>query len=793
MAGPTVEQQKTAQAAAEQRNRDAATAKASKAQATAATAAASASRKQVAAQQKESTGTGRYVRTEAGARRYRVPIGSEIGTAASQSGADAQADVRARENYERLVGGSSADRRGEMTKLSDQSLLKVLAVANSFKSNDPNVVAFRNELNAEAARRKRMNPRFGLKGKAKAPAKKKAAKGKAKKATHAYTKQKGLAYNRGSGSTWVASMNKATGFANVGESSQRLIELTRTNGAANPTLAKLRKLIAHIDEAPPELQRAVAEHTLQLAQQLDATHMVTQHVVELAGRWKHGWIPLDGAAHSSKMKGGKGKPWWEGGGPQGSPKGSGDSSKLTSVVKSGDKPSPAKETPMNPVARNPESRAKLISEGAAARKRQGAQTDGDKATEKAIGELKQITGKPSPKTDGMGRPAFDAREQKPIANRQVAAISRQLRKGKTPSVTDGSLGTIEERQAANKAKMERIGSHKAQVQALKPADQQAYMQLTKAGKSHEAAMEWIENRDRTLNPATAKAHQRAQANTMKKGPSFEQMTEKERNAPIKTSAADVEKAQKELDGEKLGKGLAERKSGGLGMQRREVAKKPSSEVSKDVKKMTDPELKAYHKEQMHLGRTSDYSYRRRREAEAEMERRGSTEFNGQKGAPIYLPGPGKPPEQKPRPLISQAVTHKGGPVIPGSSRLHNTDGSSQTISDASANIATGLTDAQKGQLAQLSPLERRRYAAHREQGDSHSNSVLKAREGTKAIGSANKTDLSKLPQVSSGVLANNYLRMHGPAGVRKKIAQLEAKKTLAPSEKGLLSSLKAVL
>lgn len=46
----------------------------------------------------------------------------------------------------------------------------------------------------------------------------------------------------------------------------------------------------------------------------DWSEYTQPEVVELAGKWKHGWIPLDATAVSSKMKGNTGgKKWWGGG------------------------------------------------------------------------------------------------------------------------------------------------------------------------------------------------------------------------------------------------------------------------------------------------------------------------------------------------------------------------------------------------------------------------------------------------------------------------------------------------
>lgn len=125
-------------------------------------------------------GKKKVVRTEAGARRYGVPIGSEIGKARNASAAEAQQNSGAVDRYKKTVG--APDRDQQVAALNPKDLGDLSRVAFSFKSADPNVVALRTVVVRELTKRG-MDPRmFGyLGGSGKSTAKKVVAKTPARK------------------------------------------------------------------------------------------------------------------------------------------------------------------------------------------------------------------------------------------------------------------------------------------------------------------------------------------------------------------------------------------------------------------------------------------------------------------------------------------------------------------------------------------------------------------------------------------------------------------------------------
>lgn len=111
-------------------------------------------------------------------------------------------------------------------------------------------------------------------------------------------------------------------------------------------ISDLRNAVTAFGRAKPADREKIAKFICRKAKELNAEHllgsgireaagykqsadlsaMLEPEVIELAGKWRHGWIPLDGAAVSAKTHGRQGaKPWWSGGG----------GSKRTNVVKSG--------------------------------------------------------------------------------------------------------------------------------------------------------------------------------------------------------------------------------------------------------------------------------------------------------------------------------------------------------------------------------------------------------------------------------------------------------------------------
>lgn len=101
------------------------------------------------------SGKKKVVRTAAGASRYKVPIGSEIGSARNANAAKAQQNTAATDRYKAVVGAK--DRDAQVKALGNDDLGQLSQVAFSFKSSDPNVVALRNSVIAQM-RARGMNP-----------------------------------------------------------------------------------------------------------------------------------------------------------------------------------------------------------------------------------------------------------------------------------------------------------------------------------------------------------------------------------------------------------------------------------------------------------------------------------------------------------------------------------------------------------------------------------------------------------------------------------------------------------
>lgn len=109
------------------------------------------------------SGKKRVVRTQAGANRYHVPIGSEIGKARNAQAAKTQQNTKAVDKYKQTVGAK--DRDAQIARLTPDELGQLSSVAFSFKSSDPNVVALRNSV-VQALRQRGMDPKkFGYLGK----------------------------------------------------------------------------------------------------------------------------------------------------------------------------------------------------------------------------------------------------------------------------------------------------------------------------------------------------------------------------------------------------------------------------------------------------------------------------------------------------------------------------------------------------------------------------------------------------------------------------------------------------
>lgn len=235
------------------------------------------------------SGRKRYVRTAAGEKRYKVPIGSEIGTARNAKAAEAQKDTESTGRYEELVGSDPTAQAKAMRGLSDDQLQRLSRVAYSFRSSDQNVVRLRIGVANELRRRgMNVNDFGGLGGGGKSGGKLKATP------------------SAGSTQGVQAAMAKMYG---------RNRELS---------VPQLRKMVGVFSRVAPDKREKVARFLVNRAVELSAPHLLGQSIieaanlpdqtrtkiVELAGKWRHGWIPLDATAMSSKLKGGNGKPWW---------------------------------------------------------------------------------------------------------------------------------------------------------------------------------------------------------------------------------------------------------------------------------------------------------------------------------------------------------------------------------------------------------------------------------------------------------------------------------------------------
>ena len=266
---------------------------------------------------KTTGGKKKHVASAAGAARYGKPVGSEIGGPRDANHAAIQQDQGARKSYGDLISGDPAAQRKSLDGMSTDDLNKLADIAYSFKSGDQKVVALRIAARNAQARR-------GIKVKV----------------------GQTQTYPKGAPAKAAPTTGKVHAMAND-SANARLIELNRqrTRRQADPRLAQLRALVRAMPQAKPEIRQAVARRAVSLAREIGATHVLSSRVIELAGHWKHGYIPLDAVALESKMKGGKGKRWWSDGHGSGgvsgklhgSPKsGSAEgSSKLTNVVKSG--------------------------------------------------------------------------------------------------------------------------------------------------------------------------------------------------------------------------------------------------------------------------------------------------------------------------------------------------------------------------------------------------------------------------------------------------------------------------
>lgn len=311
----------------------------------------------------------RVVRTQAGANRYKTPIGGEIGSARNQQAAKAQQNQRARGNYGKLTSEQRANQQAFAASLSDKDLQELAQVAYSFKSSDPSVVASRIAIaNALAKRGMNVND-FGGLGRGSGNNKKRPApRGKIKAKVAPVGRQ---AKNYGNPATRGYGTKAATGRAGSG------LNLSSISGLRS-WVNRFRQ-VPDNDARRPKLARALINQAIELS----ATHLIgteillaaegvrtevsTKDVIELAGKWKHGWIPLDAAAISAKTKGdSNAKHWWAAPKAAGTNSGRSGRSPVTNAETGGRFAPQTKKSP----------------------------------TDRAINQLKMVTGRPSPAAGG---------------------------------------------------------------------------------------------------------------------------------------------------------------------------------------------------------------------------------------------------------------------------------------------------------------------------------------------------------------------------------------------------------
>lgn len=250
----------------------------------------------------------RYVKTKEGERRYGQPIGTEIGNPRNAKAAEAQKDSESTDRYSELVGADQAAQAGAMRSLNDDQLQRLSRVAYSFKSANPEVVRLRVGVANELRRRgMNVNDFGGLGG------------GSTQTAGPVVPRTPGLPPRRKSAPPKKKAPVKPVRSAMTArKNDRRLRELS---------VPQLRAALGVFSRIPLDHRRGVARVLVRRALELSAPNLLGRSVIEaaqlpdqqqaqiieLAGKWKHGWIPLDGVAVASKMKGKTGgKRWWDG-------------------------------------------------------------------------------------------------------------------------------------------------------------------------------------------------------------------------------------------------------------------------------------------------------------------------------------------------------------------------------------------------------------------------------------------------------------------------------------------------
>lgn len=167
------------------------------------------------------------VASEAGEKRYGLPIGTELGQARNTEGQAAQADAGAQDSYRKLLTANPRDYRKMLDEMSDVDLEKLSKIAYSFRSSNTQVVQARLALAAALRRRGKDVNDFGGLGKSSS------AKGKSSRSGKSKTAKTNRAAKKGSDATWVGDEDWAT----------RRTRRTKLGlmGKGNPPSAKTKK------------------------------------------------------------------------------------------------------------------------------------------------------------------------------------------------------------------------------------------------------------------------------------------------------------------------------------------------------------------------------------------------------------------------------------------------------------------------------------------------------------------------------------------------------------------------
>jgi hypothetical protein len=675
-------------------------------------------------------GRKRHVASAAGAARYHKPIGSEIGGPRDANHAAIQQDQGARKNYGDLISGDQAAQRKALDGMSTDDLNKLADISFSFKSADPKVVALRIAARNAQARRG-IHVKVG------------------QTQTNPTKGKPGPSSNRGSAKMLASSM----------PNSARLIELSivedktgRVPGATSklgnfpiPDVAHLRKAISAIGRAKPEHRPVIARHIIARAQKLNATHLVSDHIkhyarggrqpgtvgmarggsgaIELAGRWKHGYIPLDSVAVAEKMKGRTGgKKWWGDGTqggvsgnlkPHGSPKsGTPKTERFGGPVKN-----PHKLSDEQKARGRKEANARLEARGQAPRPEPKGST-----------KLTKMVKSGSPKTEPRGAKPVDK-----MAELHAATLNKKSESSPVDRVAKLHRDTAPNGSTHKKGDL----VHAKVPDKLSPVAA-AVEGHSDGGKIRVSYYDSSGKKTVDVHPSkvTPRKSQTATVSKASFPPAQNRHSEPDKPAEYKT-AADVHQAV-------LAKKITPQQGSAL-LEKIGRAKAPKSRTIPDKPTVDHARTNA-----LRINAEHDAAV-----AKAKREGKPAPSFPYEKTAALQAK---TTPKQKE--LLKAGAAHPNGEVRV----MNHLQGESLAKQGLTKKVGAKIFITDKG---------RAHIAGH---------------TSSKPVGST-----SDKATTDPSTLAKNYVQMHGAAGARKKIAQLEARQTLTAKDRASLAALKAAV